>query len=139
MNPDSGGAQGTRTLNAYTPSRTSTPISSVRLAAKGPQDAEWSVESSEAVEHVDGQELADILGDLVSTVGPDKPVVQVNSTYQKWVVSIDTTTLADTITAESPAARDASKDENQYVVQGYANTNGTEVPPDPRCSGNVFS
>ena len=106
MNPDSGGPQGTLTLNAYTPSRTYPAISSVRLAAKGPQDAEWPIESSEAVEHVDGQELADILGDLVSTVGPDKPVVQVNSTYQKWVVSIDTTALADTITAESPAARD---------------------------------
>ncbi len=130
-NPDSGGPQGALTLNAYTPSRTSLPISAVRLVAKGPQDAEWVIESSEAVEHVDGQELADILGDLVSTIGPDKPVVQVNSTYQKWVVTVDTTTLEDTITADSPAARDASKDENQYVVQGYANTNGTEVPPIP--------
>ena len=131
MNPDSGGPQGMLTLNAYTPSRTSTPISSVRLMAKGPQDAEWMIESSEAVEQVEGQELADILGDLVSTVGPDKPVIQVNSTYQKWVVSIDTTTLEDTITADSPAARDAAKDENPYVVHGYANTNGTEVPPIP--------
>ena len=131
MNPDSGGAQGTQTLNAYTPSRTSTPISSVKLTAKGPQEAEWVIESSEAVDHIDGQELADLLGDLVNTVGPDKPVVQVNSMYQKWTVSVDTTTLADTITADSPAARDASKDENQYVVQGYANTNGTEVPPIP--------
>ena len=130
-NSDSGGPQGTRTLSAYTPSRTSTPISSLRLAAKGPQDAEWIIEASSAVEHIEGQELAGILGDLVSTVGPDKPIVHINSTYQKWVVSVDTTTLEDTITAGSPAAQDASKDENQYVVTGYANTNGTEVPPIP--------
>ena len=87
------------------------------------------IEASDAVEHIDGQVLADILGDL--TVGPDKPIVHINSTYQKWVVSVDTTTLEDTITAGSPAAQDASKDENQYVVTGYANTNGTEVPPIP--------
>ena len=40
-NPDSGAPQGTIILNAYTPSRTSTPISSVRLSAEGPQNAEW--------------------------------------------------------------------------------------------------
>ena len=103
------------------------------MAAKGPQDAEWVIEAeaSEAVGPIDGQELADILGDLVNTVGPDKPIVHIDSTYQKWVVSVDTTTLEDTITADSPAARDASKDENQYVVQGYAKVNGTEVPPIP--------
>ena len=131
-NPDSGGRQGTLMLTAYTPSRTSTPIGSVRLAAKGPQDAEWVIENSETAEHIDGQELADLLGDLVNTViGSDKPVVSVHTTYQKWVATVDTTTLADTITVDSPAARDASKDENQYVVMGYANTNGTEVPPIP--------
>ena len=90
-----------------------------------------TIGASEAVEHVDGQELADILGDLVNTVGPDKPIVHIDSTYQKWVVSVDTTALADTITAGSDAERDVSLDENPYVVMGYANTNGTEVPPIP--------
>ena len=130
-NPDSGAPQGTIILNAYTPSRTSTPISSVRLSAEGPQDAEWTIVASEAVEHIEGQELADILGDLVNTVGPDKPIVHVDSTYQKWTVSVDTAALADTITAGSPAERNVSFDENPYVVMGYANTNGTEVPPIP--------
>ena len=68
-NPDSGGRQGTLMLTAYTPSRTSTPISSVRLAAKGPQDAEWMAEKVGEVGEIDGQELADLLGDLVNTVG----------------------------------------------------------------------
>ncbi len=132
-NPDSGAPQGTLTLNAYTPSRTSLPISGVRLAAKGPQDAEWIIESSEATGHIAGQELADLLGDLVNTVGPDKPIVHIDSTYQKWIVSVNTPEepLADTITAESPAARDHTKDENQYVVTGYAKTTTTEVPPIP--------
>ena len=123
-NSDSGAPQGMLTLNAYTPSRTSTDITSVRLAAKGPQDAEWTIETSEAAENIGGQALADLLGDLVNTVGPDKPSVNVGSTYQKWVVSIDTTALMDTITK-------GSADDNQYVVTGYANTAGGEIPPIP--------
>ena len=77
------------------------------MAAKGPQDAEWVIEASEAIERIDGQELADILGDLVNTVGPDKPIVHIDSTYQKWVVSVNTEEepLADTITADSPRTR----------------------------------
>ncbi len=120
-NSNSGAPQGMLTLNAYTPSRTSTSIDSVRLAAKGPQDAEWTIETSEVVEDIGGQTLADLLGDLVSTVGPEKPTVNVDSTYRKWSITVDTTTLADTITA--------GKDENQYVVMGYVSTNGTEVAP----------
>ena len=120
-NSNSGAPQGMLTLNAYTPSRTSTPIDSVRLAAKGPQDAEWTIETSEVVEDIGGQTLADLLGDLVSTVGPEKPTVNVDSTYRKWSITVDTTTLADTITA--------GKDENQYVVMGYVSTDGTEVEP----------
>ena len=60
----------TLTLNAYTPSLTSPPTGAVRLVAKGPQDAEWEIESSEALEQVDGQELADIVEDNVNAVGP---------------------------------------------------------------------
>ena len=123
-NSVSGAPQGMLTLNAYTPSRTSTEITSVRLAAKGPQDAEWTIETSEAAENIGGQALADLLGDLVNTVGPDKPSVNVGSTYQKWTISIDTTTLMDTITK-------GSTDDNQYVVTGYANTEGGEMPPIP--------
>ncbi|MDE0397453.1 MAG: Ig-like domain-containing protein [Candidatus Poribacteria bacterium] len=123
-NSVSGAPQGMVTLNAYTPSRTSTDITSVRLAAKGPQDAEWTIETSEAAENIGGQALADLLGDLVNTVGPDKPSVNVGSTYQKWTISIDTTMLMDTITK-------GSTDDNQYVVTGYANTEGGEMPPIP--------
>ncbi len=118
-NPDSGGRQGEITLTAYTPSRTLPMISSVHLNATGPEGKKWEIAVSEPVEHIEGQELANILEDLVSTVGSGKPI-HVNSMYQKWMVTIDTTTLKDTITADSPAARDASKDENQYVVTGYA-------------------
>ena len=125
-NSVSGAPQGMLTINAYTPSRTSTPIGSVRLAAKGPQDAEWSITfdaSSEVPEgEIEGQELADLLGDLVSTVGADKPTVNVDSTYRQWSVTVDTTTLADTITA--------GEGESQYVVTGSAyDANGTELLP----------
>ena len=127
-NPDSGGRQGEITLTAYTPSRTPTPISSVHLNAKGPEEVNWEIKTSEMVEEVAGQELANLLGDLVSTVGPDKPVVHVNSMYQKWVVTVDTTTLKDTITADSDAARDHKLDKNQYVVTGYAVAEFPAIP-----------
>ena len=35
--------------------------------------------------------------------------------------------LADTITKKSPAARDASKDDNRYMVRAVLNVNGTEI------------
>ena len=118
-NSVSGAPQGMLTVNAYTPSRTHPTIDSVRLAAKGPQDAEWTIETSE-VETIGGQELADLLGDLVSAVGPDKSILNIGTTYRKWSITIDTTELADTITAGA--------DENQYVVMGYANTSDGAVP-----------
>ena len=127
-NPDSGGRQGMITLTAYTPSRTSTPISSVHLNATGPEEKEWVIEASEAVDHVEGQQLAGLLGDLVNTVGPDKPIVHVNSMYQKWMVTVDTTTLKDTITVDSPAARDHKLDKNKYVVTGYAVAEFPAIP-----------
>ena len=121
-NSNSGAPQGMLTLNAYTPSRTSTDIASVRLVAKGPQDAEWTIETSEVVEDIGGQSLADLLGDLVNTVGTGKPTVNVDSTYRKWSYTVDTTTLADTITAGA--------DENQYVVTGSAyDASETELLP----------
>ena len=40
---------------------------------------------------------------------------------------IDTTELEDTITADSPAARDVSKDDNTYMVRAVLSVNGTEI------------
>ena len=124
-NSVSGAPQGMLTLNAYTPSRTSTDITSVRLAAKGPQDAEWTIafEDSEVVS-IGGQALADLLGDLVDTIGAENPTVNVDRELRKWTITIDTTKLMDTITK-------GSADDNQYVVTGYANTAGGEMPPKP--------
>ncbi|MBI1928589.1 hypothetical protein HYR99_30645, partial [Candidatus Poribacteria bacterium] len=45
------------------------------------------------------------------------PIAQ---SYRKWSLTYDTTKLDDTITKDSPAARDATKDDNPWVVRGVA-------------------
>ena len=78
INPDSGAPQGMLTLNATTPERTTSPITSVRFEAKRSSDTEWKT-----------------LGTATS------------STAQQWEISVDTTdttVLEETITADSPAA-----------------------------------
>ena len=52
-----------------------------------------------------------------------------SSTAQQWEISVDTTdttVLEETITADSPAARDVSRDSNPYTVRAFAIANGTE-------------
>ena len=78
---------------------------------------------------------ADFVTDLVAVAAQatamdalsGKPILY--PTYLKWSVEVDTTKLDDTITAESDAARDASKDDNQYMVSATAITSGAEEVP----------
>ena len=97
INPDSGAPQGRLTLNATTPERTTSPITSVRFEAKRSGDAAWR------------------------TIGTANA-----ATGQEWSAAVDTYALEDTITAESPAARDVSMDSNPYTVRAIAIANGTE-------------
>ena len=48
---------------------------------------------------------------------------------EKWSVTLDTTTVPDTITKDNPGARNASRDNNQYTVRAVAiGADGTEWP-----------
>ena len=129
-NPDSGAPQGTITLHSYSHEISSPPTTAVRFEVKRPSDAEWidvgTATESSATEISDAT-LTDVVGDLAKVAvsateaaeGAEGTVVPI-SRNQMWAIEVDTTTLEDTITAESPAARDVSKDDNQYMVRAVA-------------------
>ena len=144
-NPDSGAPQGTIALNARSHAITSPPISGMRYEVKRPGDEAWiDVGTATATERmlvsgVSDAELTDFVGDVARAAANateanesgEATVVPINrsQTYQEWTLPVDTTTLEDTITADSPAARDASKDTNQYMVRvtAIAEADGSET------------
>ena len=81
------------------------------------------------------QQNTDFITDLVAVAAEatatdeltGKPIFY--PTYLKWSVEVDTATLEDTITAESAAARDASKDDSQHLATAIAVTSGAEEVP----------
>ena len=138
-NPDSGAPQGTLTLNSYTlGERTSPPVTSMRFEVKrqDADDSEWmevgATAEGAAVTEEEFQELkeqnTDFLADLIHTAaesvvgGEATASIHKQQAYQRWSVDIDTVALEleDTITADSPAARDVSLDTNLYVVRAIA-------------------
>ncbi|MDE0682174.1 MAG: Ig-like domain-containing protein [Candidatus Poribacteria bacterium] len=129
-NADSEGPQGTFMFTGYTIEQNSPPIESIRLAAKRASDTDWTtIGTGDASTSVDIEDAAlpGVLDHLVGiaaegTETGDKSVVAIDATNKQWVVSVDTVALAleDTITKDSPAARDVSKDDNQYTVRAFA-------------------
>ena len=126
-NPDSGAPSGVITFNGYTPNPTSAPTVKIRFEIKRQDDEEWTLvridagmdKRQDALE----VELEPILPgiDIAKTKDMEHPYpVAWPETYYKWAVDFDTTFLTDTITADSPAARDHTKDENAYMVRAIA-------------------
>ena len=142
-NPDSGAPQGTIVLNARSHEITSPPTSGMKFEAKRPSDEAWTdvgtATESMLVSDVSDAELTDFVGDVASSAvsateanesgEPTVVPIDRSQTYQEWMLEVDTTTLEDTITADSPAARDASKDDNQYMVRvtAIAEADGSET------------
>ncbi len=130
-NADSGGPQGSVTVNAYTPERTAPDIVAIRFEVKQSSGTDWidvgTAQQSTGVTP-EGQEFVGVLEDLAGAAVGGKAVVPIVHNYMKWVYTVDTTQLEDTITADSPAARDASKDDDQYTVRAIAiASDGTET------------
>ena len=105
-NPDSGAPQGNLFVNAYTPQRSTPVITKVQFEVKRDQDTEWQ---------------------SVGGIDKSHAVLVPEEEQWKWTIEIDTTTLEDTITADSPAARDASLDPSPYMVRAIAIADGKEV------------
>ena len=136
MNPDSGGPQGTVVINGYTPQRTYPEIASLKVAIGDkmfPSVGEGVLVTAEEVAAL--QENADFITDLVAVAAEATAVDELTGkpifypTYLKWSAEVDTATLEDTITAESAAARDASKDDSQHLATAIAVTSGAEEVP----------
>lgn len=106
VNPDSGAPQGTLVVNAYTPQRAFPVITGMRFEVKRYQAEAWK-----SVGEID-----------VATA-----VFLPEQECREWTVELDTTTLEDTITADSPAARAASLDPLPYMVRAVAIAEGTEI------------
>ena len=135
-NPDSGGPQGTVVINGYTPQRTYPEIASLKVPI-GDKVFSSSGESVlvTAEEVAALQQNTDFITDLVAVAAEATAADELSGkpiyypTYLKWSVEVDTTTLEDTITAESASARDASKDDSQHLATAIAVTSGAEEVP----------
>ena len=125
MNPDSGGPQGTVTVDAYTPERTYPEVASLQLKigdeVVGTTSDTGVLATAEEIEAL--EQNADFVTDLVQGALDRQGAIYFPA-YMKYSVEVDTTAVEDTITADSPAARDASKDDNQHKVTATAVTSG---------------
>ena len=124
-NQDSGAPQGTINLIGYTPRRTVPATDTIRIEAKRTNDEAWTmigtVEGDEM--RLPGTDTAAVMfnGNTLADVYTDNMLhIQDSGSYLKWIVAVDTTAIEDTITKDSPAARDASLDDNMYMVRAYA-------------------
>ena len=127
-NPDSDAPQGTVTINATTLSLTGPRTVGVRFEAKRPNDTDWI--SLGTAMSTDTPGLVDAVEAAVdaAAAGTDAPI---DSGETIWSISVDTTTLEDTITKDSPGARDVSMDDNQYTIRAFAvSMDETEWPSD---------
>ena len=121
-NPDSGAAQGLITVSAFTQAMTNPGIVAVQLEARRAADAEWmpigivQIANSKVTSHV---QVA-IIEDLVNAIVGGAPTAPISALYREWPLTIDSAMLEDTIMDDSPAASDASLDENPYVLRAIA-------------------
>ena len=127
MNPDSGGPQGTVTIDVYTPQRTYPEIASLQLKI-GDEVVGTTTDAgvlATAEEIAALEQNADFVTDLVQGALDRQGSIYFPA-YMKHSVEVDTTAVEDTITAESPEPRDASKDENQHKVTATAITSAAD-------------
>ena len=129
--PDSGAPQGMVTVSAFTAAMTAPDTAAVQLEIRRSADADWmplgvvQIADTTVTSHV---EIA-IIEDLVNSILSGSPTAPISPLYRKWSLAVDSATLEDTILDDTPAASDASLDDNPYVVRAIAvDTAGTGYP-----------
>ena len=119
--PDSGAAQGTITVSAFTQAMTAPNAKLVQINIRRSQDtdADWKplgvvqIANSTVTSHV---QIA-IIEDLVNAIIGGAPTAPIDLLYREWPLTVDSAMLEDTIMDDSPAASDASLDDNPYILQ----------------------
>ena len=106
INPDSGAPKGSIMVNAYTPQRAIPVIIGIRFEVKQNKDIQWQ---------------------SIGEIDKSTAILVREQEKWKWTVEVDTNALDDTITADSPAARDASLDPSPYMLRALAIANGREI------------
>ena len=137
-NPDSGAPQGTISLISITPRRTVPATTSIMLEVKRASDEEWTMIGTAEVADpngISGDVIAGVMfkGKTLGEIYPsDASMIHVDTTssYLKWLISVDTTMLEDSITKDSPGARDVSMDDNRYMVRATPVVDGS-LPDNP--------
>jgi len=120
-NSDSGAPLGNITVNAFTQTRTAPETKAVRFEVRRRKDTGVWKSIGEATQSsaVEGPQLA-IVEDIIKTIVGGASSAPIAQSYRKWSLTYDTTKLDDTITKDSPAARDVTKDDNPWVVRAVA-------------------
>ena len=120
--PDSGAPQGMITVSAFTQAMTAPNAAEVQLEIRRSADADWmplgvaQIGDSRVTSHV---QIA-IIEDLVYSILRGSPTAPISPLYRKWSLAVDSATLEDTILDDTPAASNASLDDNPYVIQAVA-------------------
>ena len=121
-NPDSGAAQGMLTVSAFTQPMTHPNATAVQLEIRRSADTDWAplgivqLADSTVTSHV---QIA-IIEDLVKAIVGGASTAPIDPLYREWPLAVDSAMLEDTIMDDSPAASDASLDENPYVLRAIA-------------------
>ena len=129
--PDSGGPQGMITISAFTQAVTAPNTAAVQLEVRRSADTDWmpldsvQIADTTVTSHV---EIA-IIEDLVNSILSGSPTASISPLYRKWSLTVDSAVLEDTILDDTPAASDASLDDNPYVARAVAiDMAGTTYP-----------
>ncbi len=124
LHPDSGAPQGTITVSAFTQAMTSPDTAAVQLEIRRSADAADAWQPLGIVQLADTTVTSHvqiaIIEDLVSAVINGSPTAPIDLLYREWQLSVDSAILEDTILDDSPAASDASLDDNPYVLRAIA-------------------
>ena len=120
--PDSGAPQGMITVSAFTQAVTAPNTAAVRLEVRRSADADWMPLGSVPIADTTVTSYVEIavIEDLVNSILSGSPTAPISPLYRKWSLTVDSAVLEDTILDDTPAASDASLDDNPYVVRAVA-------------------
>ena len=122
LHPDSNAPRGTITARAFTQAMTNPITTAVQFEVRRSQGTDWApvgIAQLAGTTVVSNVQIA-IIEDLVGAVVNGASSAPIAPFYRQWSISVDTTTLEDTILDDTPAASDASQDDNPYVIRAVA-------------------